>query len=122
MREYRGKRVDGEGWVYGSLMIFENEFSILPKQKCHDVIVPDLHFHEVNPESVGQWTGLKDKNGKKIFEGDICKSISHNISRVILFRNSQYCFGEWHIEEIPGLLKVKGNKFDNPELLEGEDQ
>jgi len=70
--EYRGKRVDTGKWIYGSLIQSENhsyialmvdDMSRLPK-------LTTLSW-EVIPSTVGEWTGLLDKNGVKIFEGDI---------------------------------------------------
>ena len=82
---------------------------------------------EVIPETVGQYTGLKDKNGKEIFEGDICKSI-YGISRVIwsdgrsafMMRFCDYPHEIIGFEEIQDSIEIIGNIYDTPELLEAE--
>jgi len=82
--EFRGKRVDGKGWVYGYLVICNGRSVILPPEWLEDECQTDIQndhkdgfitnidtgCFEVIPETVGQYTGKKDKNGVKVFDGD----------------------------------------------------
>lgn len=116
MREilFRGKRVDNGEWVYGDL---EHNGKNIPKW---------VDGEEVIPETVWQYTGLKDKNGNKIFEGDIIKGSWNTVFGVYfdedyLQYRAKEKSGSHHEIDYYGesyRLEVIGNVYDNPELLE----
>ena len=131
MREilFRAKRLNNGEWVYGS---YVNQYG------AHEIYLPDGVASEhgfsrchVIPETVCQYTGLTDKNGRKIFEGDIVEGNSeyftytHPYGKVV-YDGGQYlisfddvledieCLGAWAND-----IEIIGNIYDNPELLEG---
>ena len=131
MREilFRGKRTDNGEWV-------EGYYSYSPEIDKHMITTSDLAhpygtnlgFYKVIPETVGQYTGLTDKNGRKIFEGDIVRCYYSDISpftdeiepyaeEVLIddIRRSQVIGWIDCADE----LEIIGNIYDNPELLKG---
>ena len=130
MREilFRGKRTDNGEWVeglpFGSIYggFFNGAICAIRQtvEKYGDV-------HDVVIETVGQYTGLTDKNGKKIFEGDIMSGRGDTYKvmfnkGVFWIKNSHYItrlYVAIHIEKID---EVIGTIYDNPELLEEGEQ
>ena len=101
MREilFRGKS-ERNIWVYGSLIKTGDYCCILPDDDGSiydypyldsDLGTIDGRAIPVNPETVGQWTGLTDKNGKKIFEGDIVKTEFGRLCTVKWFSSPVHC-------------------------------
>ena len=134
---FRGKQTDNGEWIEGAYSPFHLNFGER-EEKPHIIIISDDEdidglWCEVIPETVGQYTGLTDKNGVKIFEGDIvhCVSKLDSADMVIIFECGQFrmILAEKYHEyqtnvgyyDINCFAKeVIGNIHDNPELLGGE--
>lgn len=122
MREilFRGKRLDNDLWEEGSLI-----FPLAHRQTDDPSIGDFWSMVRVDPATVGQYTGLTDKNSVKIFEGDICEIDreygtfeiiwDNRCTRFALVSDELYFdFDQFNSNEI----SVIGNIHDNPELLE----
>jgi hypothetical protein len=109
-------------WVYGDLM---TEY---PYHKGLTIVENGV-YHEVDPETVGQYTGLKDKNGVKIYEGDVVKGYYYinGVKKRIVGR-VMFGYNGWNISGVghyvgdtitlTSACEVIGMIHDNPELLE----
>ena len=123
--EFKAKRKDNGKWVYGSLLANNDKYYIC---KSYEEESYGFYFIEITLETIGQYTGLKDKNGKKIYEGDIVKAFYFEkevigkiefIYGTFALTNSDISDNQLFIFE---KLEVIGNIYDNPELLEVEDE
>lgn len=120
-----------KGFVYGSLIVYKDRCFIAVSALCnikHCVNNGLVSMIEVVPETVGQFTGLTDKNGIKIFKGDVVKG-KDNLERnlavggYIDHENGSFVIvGEFmtHYRWLDYELEIIGNIFDNPELLKGD--
>ena len=135
MREilFRGKRVSNGEWVEGSLIKAKAENNKDVLYLIAPFTMSAFDVQEVTPETVGQYTGLTDKNGQKIFEGDILKNVmrwcEEERNGLVTFKDGAFGF-IWHRGEVKMFhafasvvnieYEVIGSVFDNPELLYDE--
>lgn len=121
--EFRGKRVGGGEWVYGDLLHDKDgRPHIVPKGQELDFDDDMFEIYEVEPATVGQYSGLKDKNGREICEGDIVRWNEY-IGEAI-FKSGMFARKVKNVSaSLSSLLlatEVIGNIHDNPELLKTE--
>ena len=121
-----GEKVPGH-WVYGGIFPGTGDYSIIYGGETEN----DLERHVVYSETVSQYTGLKDKNGKRIFEGDICRNTRTGEIVSVKWHGTMAGY-VWNKRRADGFLfdfgelfracdkyEVIGNIHDNPELLKG---
>ena len=147
MREilFRGKRIDNGEWVEGAYMpyYYSTRYGKVAAIFTNDDVLCKTCCYPVDPSTVGQYTSLKDKNGKQIFEGDILSipfeedrspyeenSIYYEKGEVyfdterygwyVRFREYNDEISLWEYDNTD--IEVIGNIYDNPELLKGGNQ
>nr|DAK01947.1 MAG TPA: YopX protein [Bacteriophage sp.] len=130
---FKAKRVDNGEWVIGQYV--NTCYPKDCKKTGHFIVEYPNHFHEIYTSTLCQCTGLKDKNGKLIWENDICDR-KEEYPEIVKYNNSDwtldysyskgkesgYCYcnlGFYALER--KYVEVIGNIFDNPELLESEE-
>lgn len=129
MREilFRGKGTINNEWIYGDLLYYADTAQIWQDSEF------GKYTASVIPETLGQFTGLTDKNGVKIFEGDIVEyttKLSRNTEEIVNVYEIKYSKEQARfIASLPNGVfdpvamrygKVIGNIYDNPELIGGE--
>lgn len=148
MREilFRAKQKDKGNWVEGyyirqdeTTYCFKEDYERHPENTKHYIVfdmptdwgLPNRHLMaEIDPETLCQYTGLTDKNGKRIWENDIIR-IKNSMDEGI--GNIEFYGGMWYVDGQPSNslydileyddiaeIEVIGNIFGNPELLKGE--
>ena len=144
MREilFRGKRIDNGEWVFGDLI---RE----PWGYCIQVVTGSGNEYirkkyAITEETVGQYTGLKDKNGERIFEGDMIKPFDDEVDKMVVeFHYGQFllclygergylaeygweeegnygCFESEPLSSYGDDIEIIGNIHDNPEFMKGD--
>lgn len=127
---FRGKHMYNGKWACGSIVHQTDHYGVKvdrwflidgTETNDYDIGQP----LEVFPETVGQYTGAIDKNNRKMFEGDIVEDICGGIGTIV-YQKDECAFyvdlGDTYDTVDGKLYTVIGNVYDNPELLEGENQ
>nr|DAN74162.1 MAG TPA: YopX protein [Caudoviricetes sp.] len=135
MREikFRGKRLDNGEWIKGNSIVRVGDGFFICDWTGVAIKKSEFYnlFTEVAPATVGQYTGLKDKNGREIYEGDIIGGSNGSINgwewpfkSEIKWNDEECGFNtpNWGYMDSTHYYNVLGNIHDNPELLKGGEQ
>lgn len=124
---FRAKRIDTGEWYIGNLVDCPDGRNVIAE------VVGNWALHEVDPSTICQCTGIKDKNGNMVFENDIMVGYLDDIFQDnatyvrVIWHNNGFCAHQIHRDDYELIdefdqnhFTVCGNIFDNPELLEQE--
>ena len=131
MREikFRGKRIDNGEWVYG-YYVLKAITNIYNKVEWLHVIYVSYkegftEEHKVDPETVGQFIGQKDKSEQEIYEGDLLAYYDVDgelLPQTVKWVNTPYtAFFDFGVAPASRLSEVIGNIYENPELISGKE-
>ena len=121
--KFRGKRLDNGEWVYGSLAETHGKLFIgISTDPDNPVYMMD--WHEVDPATVGQFTGLLDKSGKEIYEGDVlgCLEDEDFLPEIVIFKDGCFMAEDSYTTIAMNTIDTEyrtiiGNIHDDPELV-----
>ena len=113
--KFRGKRHNGS-WVYGDLCTLANRFiSIRENRYTYNGISHEEY--EVDEDTIGQFTGLTDKKGREIYEGDVLRINNGAVICLLVVKEGTRPLGRWLCDRDYD-IELTGNIYDNKELLE----
>lgn len=119
--EFKAQNVNG-AWVCGNLSILKKKIGNVAAGSYISNSAGAPFAYKVRPETVSQFIGLTDKNGKKIFEGDIGWDEHNECYGVVKFEEGKFLY-VWEniaedLREVADSIEIYGNIHENPELLE----